>query len=177
MFCDRNPTGLPSKNPVIVEYSQYMLILFISYNTVRGGCPGGSDGHLHLKQGSLPNTLPFWRVELILYIKFCLQFLKKGSLPNTLPFLRVDCWTNTLYKICLQFLKKDSPPNKLPFLRVVEQELSANDTSGKVNDLYLYPLFADPKVLKKCSQSVAGGMFGHDWYVVPGPDRACTLLK
>ena len=46
--------------------------------------------------------------------------LKKGSLPNTLPFLRVDCLTNTLYKICLQFLKKGSLPNTLPFLRVAE---------------------------------------------------------
>ena len=77
--------------------------------------------------------------------------LTKGSLPNTLPFLRVDCRTNTLYKICL--------PNTLPFLRVVEQILKANNTSFysvKVDDLYLYPLFADPKVLKKCCQSVAG---------------------
>jgi len=50
--------------------------------------PPSSDGHLHLK---------------------------KGSLPNTLPFLRVDCRTNTLYKICLQFLKKGSLPNTLHF--------------------------------------------------------------
>ena len=33
---------------------------------------------------------------------------------------------------------------------------------GKVDDLYLYPLFADPKVMEKCSQSVAGQTFGHD---------------
>jgi len=39
---------------------------------------------------------------------------------------------------------------------------------GKVDDLYLYPLFADPNVLKKCIQSVAGRTFGHDWLAVNG---------
>ena len=94
--------------------------------------------------------------------------LKKGSLPNTLPFLRVDCRINTLCKICFQFFKKGSlnPTHYLPFLWVVEPILEANDTSfclGKVDDLYLYPLFADPKVLKKCSQRVGGRTFDHDW--------------
>jgi len=50
-----------------------------------------SDGHLHLKKGSLPNTLPFLRVDCQtnIYIKFAFNSFKKGSLPNTLPFLRV----------------------------------------------------------------------------------------
>ena len=88
-----------------------------------------SESHLHLKKGSTQHTTLF-----------------KGRLSN-----------QYLYKIWLQFLKKGRLPNTLPFLRVVRPILKAKDTSfyaGKVDDLYLYPLLADPKVLKKCSQSV-----------------------
>ena len=43
------------------------------------------------------------------------RYLKKGSLPNTLPFLRVDCLTDTLYKICLRYLKRVAYPTHYPF--------------------------------------------------------------
>ncbi len=50
----------------VIHIDRYLYVVHLS--TTRRH--GSSDGHLHLK---------------------------KGSLPNTLPFLRVDCRTNTLY--------------------------------------------------------------------------------